>query len=93
MTPQHSFAMQHSPPPNMQHALPQSYSQSFSMPYDGSQHAHPQSHLQAPQQPQYSQSFPNGPVSNPAYAQSFGDNYGNGSSFTGKPQIYTVRPC
>jgi len=74
-----------------QHGLPQAYSQSFTMPYDAGQHAHPQSHLQQPPQPpQYSQSFPNGPVSNPGYAQSFGDGYGSGRSFGGKPQIYTV---
>jgi len=59
------------------------------MPYDGSPHAHPPAHNQA--QHSYSQSFPNGPVSNPGYARSFGEGYGQSRSYQGKPQIYTVR--
>lgn len=59
------------------------------MPYDGSPHAHPPAHNQP--QHSYSQSFPNGPVSNPGYARSFGEGYGPSRNYPGKPQIYTVR--
>ncbi|KAK5109629.1 hypothetical protein LTR62_006866 [Meristemomyces frigidus] len=41
-------------------------------------------------QPVYSQSFPNGPVSNPGYARSFGEGYGRGGVYGEKPQIYTA---
>ena len=72
------------------HGLPSAFSQSFNMPYDGSPHAHPSAHNQT--QHTYSQSFPNGPVSNPGYARSFGaEGYGGpGRNYGGKPQIYTV---
>jgi hypothetical protein len=82
-SPQHSH--QHTAP----HGLPTAFSQSFNMPYDGSPHAHPSAH--AHPQHTYSQSFPNGPVSNPGYARSFGEGYASGRNHAGKPQIYTVR--
>jgi regulatory protein SWI6 len=71
------------------HVLPTGFSQSFNMPYDGSPHAHPSA--QNYQQHTYSQSFPNGPVSNPGYARSFGEGYASGRNYGAKPQIYTVR--
>lgn len=55
------------------------YPHGYSMPYEGQHGA-----------PVYSQSFPNGPVSNPGYARSFGDGYGPPGRYTDKPQIYTV---
>lgn len=93
MTPQQSFVApqaspQHSQARSASHGIPTGFSQSFNMPYDGSPHAHPAAHNHP--QPQYSQSFPNGPVSNPGYARSFGDGYGSRQNYGGKPQIYTV---
>lgn len=95
MTPQQSFVApqaspqhSHARPTPHGHGLPTAFSQSFNMPYDGSPHAHPPAHNQAQQI--YSQSFPNGPVSNPGYARSFGEGYGSGRNYGGKPQIYTV---
>lgn len=64
-----------------------------SMSFDSSQQQAPQQHGHAhsqPSAPSYSQSFPNGPVSNPGYARSFGDGYGGGRGYGEKPQIYTV---
>ena len=94
MTPQQSFAATQASSQRTQgqqapHGLPTGFSQSFNMPYDGSPHAHPPAHNQA--QHSYSQSFPNGPVTNPGYARSFGEGYGQNRSYPGKPQIYTVR--
>lgn len=90
MTPQQSFhaSPQHSQAHPTPHGLPTGFSQSFTMPYDGSPHAHPPALNQA--QHQYSQSFPNGPISNPGYARSFGEGYGPSRNYGGKPQIYTV---
>jgi hypothetical protein len=94
MTPQQSFAAPQASSQRTQgqqapHGHPTGFSQSFNMPYDGSPHAHPPAHNQA--QHSYSQSFPNGPVTNPGYARSFGDGYGQNRNYPGKPQIYTVR--
>lgn len=93
MTPQQSFAAspQHSQAHPTPHGLPTGFSQSFNMPYDGSPHAHAHPPAQHHAQQQYSQSFPNGPISNPGYARSFGDGYGpSRNNYGGKPQIYTV---
>lgn len=55
-----------------------------------SQHSQPiHSHSQPMPQP-FNQSFPNGPVSNPGYARSFGDPGYPPQGYGGKPQIYTV---
>nr|OQO16626.1 hypothetical protein B0A51_16073 [Rachicladosporium sp. CCFEE 5018] len=91
MTPQQSFAHM-SQASSPQHGMPAPYSQSFSTPYDHvNTHAHPSQQQQpAQRQMQYSQSFPNGPVSNPGYARSFGQGYENGRGYGGKPQIYTA---
>lgn len=66
------------------------YNHGYNMSFD-SQH----SQSQPPQHPvqSYSQSFPNGPVSNPVYARSFNDGSFGGNMRTqyDKPQIYTVR--
>jgi hypothetical protein len=94
MTPQQSFAATQASSQRTQgqqapHGHSTGFSQSFNMPYDGSPHAHPPAHNQA--QHSYSQSFPNGPVSNPGYARSFGEGYGQNRNYPAKPQIYTVR--
>lgn len=73
--------------PNM-NGLP-SYNHSYSMSFDSQQgQSQPQHH---PVQG-YSQSFPNGPVSNPGYARSFNDGSFGANMRTQyeKPQIYTV---
>lgn len=90
-TPQQSFS--HMPPagspqgPSSQpNGLPGGYGHSYSMSFD-SPHGQP---MHSHSQPIYNQSFPNGPVSNPGYARSFGEGYGAMRGYE-KPQIYTVR--
>jgi len=87
-TPQQSFshmAPANSPPgPASQPPPISSYPPSYSMSFD-SQHSAPISNTQ----PVYPQSYPNGPISNPGYARSFGDGYGM-RAYGEKPQIYTV---
>ncbi|KAI7354682.1 apses-domain-containing protein [Hortaea werneckii] len=94
-TPQQSFS--HMPPaqaspqgPSSQPPPPppQPYGHGYSMSFD-SPHGAP-SPMHAQSQPVYSQTFPNGPMSNPGYARSFGDNYGPPRGYADKPQIYTA---
>ncbi|RMY54559.1 hypothetical protein D0865_04644 [Hortaea werneckii] len=92
-TPQQSFS--HMPPtqaspqgPSSQPPPPQPYGHGYSISFD-SPHGAP-SPMHAQSQPVYSQTFPNGPMSNPGYARSFGDNYGPPRGYADKPQIYTA---
>ncbi|KAK5138564.1 hypothetical protein LTR08_000152 [Meristemomyces frigidus] len=85
-TPQQSFshmAPAASPQSSQPNSVP-NYGHGYNMSFD-SQHAQPM-----PQQPMYSQSFPNGPVSNPGYARSFGEGFGGPRGYGEKPQIYTA---
>ena len=94
-TPQQQQSFSHMPPagsPQSGHPNGMSgYGHPYNMSFDG-QHGHPmQQQQQQQQQPIYSQSFPNGPVSNPGYARSFGEGFGGPRGYGEKPQIYTVR--
>ena len=92
MPPSHqSFQMAQQSPQQQSNSQPSSYGahHSYNHSFDGSQQ---QSHSQ-PAPASYAQSFPNGPVSNPGYARSFGDGaMSNMRQYNEKPQIYTVCP-
>jgi len=94
-TPQQSFT--HMAPAASPHGHP-GPTQPNGMPMYGHGHGYSTSFdsqynapIQPHGQPVYSQSFPNGPVSNPGYARSFGEGYGQPRGYGEKPQIYTVR--
>ncbi|KXT16932.1 hypothetical protein AC579_4733 [Pseudocercospora musae] len=71
--------------------LPSYAGHAYNMSFDASQHHH-QPSLSQPAQPTYAQTFPNGPVSNPGYARSFGEGAMNNRmrGYNEKPQIYTA---
>lgn len=88
----HQRGMQPSPQQSSSqpNGMPSYASHNYNTSFDGSQHG--QSFGQPAPAP-YAQSFPNGPVSNPGYARSFGDQAQRYPMpyATEKPQIYTVR--
>lgn len=81
MAPQASPSQSASQP----NGLPSYGGHGYNVSFDGSQHSQ--------QASGYSQSFSNGPVSNPGFARSFGDqaNMSSMRGYSEKPQIYTVR--
>lgn len=61
----------------------------YNVSFDGNQQQHQSASQPAPAT--YAQSFPNGPVSNPGYARSFGEGAMSAMrQYNEKPQIYTV---
>ena len=91
-TPQQSFthmlpaaSPQGHQPSSQPNGMP-AYGHSHNLSFD-SQHSQP---MFSQGQPSFSQSFPNGPISNPGYARSFGEGYGAPRGYGEKPQIYTV---
>ncbi|KAF2772204.1 hypothetical protein EJ03DRAFT_215359 [Teratosphaeria nubilosa] len=80
-------AMPPTPNQSFSHAAPAPSPQAHNPPYG---HGYNMSFDPSHSQPVYAQSYPNGPVSNPQYARSFGDGYRRSSYGGDKTQIYTA---
>lgn len=83
--PSHASPSQSASQPN---GVP-SYHHGYNVSFDASG----QQSFSQPAPSPYAQSFPNGPVSNPGYARSFGSQSMRGGmrGYNEEPQIYTVR--